>query len=162
MANQYRYAKASFERSVVTAMGLTAIVSFLVWLGARLLAAAHPNWITGISALVFFAFCSAMMIWRYMRNDIVLAIRPDGLYYARHSSQAVPWEEIKDINVGRREDEFELEVTLWPRSGQPIGQQPNGTRGPRVFSIDLAPLDAGAQQVVDALLPYARVSMRDP
>lgn len=153
MATQYRYSRASFRTSVATAVGLTAIVSFLVWLFARLFGLAHPNWITLVSAAVFFSFCSAAMIWRYMRNEVVVAVRPDGLFDARYSGQAVPWETIKDIRLARRENEFQLEVYLWPLS------QGRSSVVLPAFTIDLAPLDAGVEAVLEALSQHKTISM---
>ncbi len=154
MAHQYRYSQNSFRNSVVTSIGLTLIVSFLVWLFARLLGVAHPNWITGISACVFFSFCSAMMIWRYLRQEVVFAIRPDGLFYARHSSQAVPWDNIKQLRLGRAENDFLIEVSLWPaRQGE--------TSKRNTFMVDLSPLDASVERVIEALSAYKPITALD-
>ena len=108
MANQYRYSSHSFNRSVLTAIGLTLIVTFLVWIFTRLMSFSHANTITIVSGLVFFGFCSAAMIMRYVRNDVVFAIRPDGLFDARYSSQAIPWDDIKDVRLERAENDFQL------------------------------------------------------
>jgi len=150
---QFRYSQNSFQTSVLVALGLTAIVSFLVWLFSRLLGFVHYNWITAVSGLIFFSFCSAAMIIRYMRNEVVLSVRPDGLFDARYSSQAVPWEEIKDIRLGRHENEFQLNVFLWPREAMP-GQvaQPS-------FTIDLAPLDGGVEAILAAVGGHVTISM---
>lgn len=149
MANQYRYSKTSFHKSVYTAVGLTVIISFLVWLFSRLMAFSHPYWITIVAGGVFFSFCSAAMIYRYVRDEIVLAVRPDGLFDARHSSQAVPWEQIKEVRLERQENEFQLLVQLWP-----MGEAP-----PKLIWIDLSPLDAGVESVLQAIAPHARISV---
>lgn len=150
MSNQYRYSKNSFQRSLVTAVGLTLIVSFLVWLFARLLGLSHANLITFISGLIFFSFCSAAMIRRYMRSEIVVAVRPDGLFDARYSSQAVPWDDIKDVRLGRAENDFQLGVYLWPDRNK-SGKSP-------AFNIDLTLLDTPVDQVLEALSVYKTVS----
>ncbi|MEP1209593.1 MAG: hypothetical protein ABJM29_01380 [Rhizobiaceae bacterium] len=154
MANQYRYSSNSFNRSVVTAVGLTLIVTFLIWLFARLMALPQANTITIISGLVFFAFCSAAMIWRYMRNDVVFAIRPDGLFDARYSSQAIPWDEIKDVRLERAENEFQLGVYLWPR------QQTGKSSGP-TFTVDLSVLDGTVEQILRALAEHKQIYFQE-
>ncbi|MEM8750348.1 MAG: hypothetical protein AAGF28_08600 [Pseudomonadota bacterium] len=160
MASQYRYSRGSFRSSVITALGLTAIVSFLVWLFVRMMVFTHPYWITGVSAAIFFSFCSAAMIWRYMRNDVILAVRPDGLYDARHTSQAVPWDAIKDLRLLRAENEFQLDVFLWPATTdhQAIRKAYSPAARP-AFSIDLAPLDAGVETIVEALSQHKQVTL---
>lgn len=152
MANQYRYSRNSFNRSTVSAVGLTLIVCFLVWLFARLLGLQNANTITVISGLVFFGFCSAAMIWRYMRDEIVLAIRPDGLFDARYSSQAVPWDEIKDVRLERAENDFQLGVYLWP------DKRANSDDSPE-FIIDLSPLDASVEQILHAVAEHKSIYM---
>ena len=152
MANQYRYSRVSFNRSVVTAVGLTLIVSFLVWLFSRLLGLAQANTITVISGLIFFSFCSAAMIWRYLRNDVVVAIRPDGLFDARYSSQAVPWDTIKDVRLERVENEFQLGVYLWPNRQTDHDGRP-------AFLMDLAPLDGSVEQILQALAKHKPISI---
>lgn len=154
MANQYRYSSNSFNRSVVTAIGLTLIVSFLIWLFARLMALPQANTITVVSGLVFFGFCSAAMIWRYMRNDVVFAIRPDGLFDARFSSQAIPWDEIKDVRLERAENDFHLGVYLWPPN------QKSNTGGP-TFTVDLSPLDGSVDQILRALSEHKRIYFQE-
>lgn len=158
MASQYRYSQSSFQRSVVTAVGLTLIVSFLVWLFARLLGLQYANTITFISGLIFFSFCSAAMIVQYVRREVVLAVRPDGLFDVRWSTQAVPWDEIKDVRLGRAENDFQLGVYLWPdRHGKDYR---TGTGQPD-FRIDLAPLDAPVDQILQALSAYKPISMEN-
>lgn len=93
------------------------------------------------------------MIWRFLRQEVVLAIRPDGLFDARFSSQAVPWDDIKDIRLGRAENDFELGVYLWPDK-----MKPNGKGGAQ-FSIDLAPLDASVDVVLEAVSAHKQISM---
>ncbi len=152
MANQYRYSRQSFHRAMATALGLTVIVCFLVWLFARLLGLIQAELITAISGLIFFSFCSAAMIWRYWRNDVIVAIRPDGLFDARYSSQAVPWDDIKDVRLGRAENDFQLDIYLWPDRHQGRGAEP-------AFSIDLQGLDAPVQQILEAVIAYRPVSV---
>ena len=152
MANQYRYSSNSFNRSVITAAGLTLIVCFLVWLFSRLLGLANANSITVISGIIFFGFCSAAMIWRYLRNDVVLAIRPDGLFDARYSSQAVPWDKIKDVRLERAENDFQLGVYLWP-------DKQTANTGRPAFTIDLMGLDGSLEQILKAVAEHKDIYM---
>lgn len=110
---------------------------------------AHPYWITLVAGVVFFSFCSAAMIYRYMRDEIIVAVRPDGLFDARHSSQALPWEKIKEVRLERQENEFQLLVQLWP-----MGEAP-----PKLIWIDLAPLDVDVEPMLQAIAPHARISV---
>ena len=151
MTNQFRYSRTSFQRSVVTAIGLTLIVSFLVWLFSRLFGFQNANLITVVSGLIFFSFCSAAMIRRYALQEIVLAIRPDGLFDARYSSQAIPWDHIKDVRLGRTENEFKLSVYLWP-------DQHSDNLNP-ALDIELAPLDASVENILQSLSAYKPVAM---
>lgn len=151
---QYRYSQDSFRSSVLAALGLTAIVTFLVWLFAQLFALRYYNSVTLVSGLIFFGFCSAAMIWRYARNAVVLAIRPDGLFDSRYSSEAVPWERIKDIRLGRVENEFQLAVYLWPDTLLREGDEQG-------FVIDLAPLDGGLEQILEGLSNHKAVTIPD-
>ena len=151
MTSQYRYSQNSFKRSVITALGLTLIVSFLVWLFSRLFGLRHADLITLVSGAMFFSFCSAAMIWRYVRREIVVAVRPDGLFDARHSREAVPWDDIKDVRLGRAENDFELGIYLWPDRAAPGG-------GP-AFTVDLSPLDAPVETVLQALSTYKQITM---
>ncbi|MFD0915350.1 STM3941 family protein [Pseudahrensia aquimaris] len=149
---QFRYSQTSFRKSVLAALGLTLIVTFLVWLFAQLFGLRYYNTVTFVSGLIFFGFCSAAMIWRYLRKDIVLAVRPDGLFDARYSSEPVPWDAIKDIRLGRVENDFQLSVYLWPRELKADAEEQG-------FVIDLAPLDAGIEQVLDVVSGHKPVTV---
>ncbi|MEE9314985.1 MAG: hypothetical protein V3V02_10070 [Rhizobiaceae bacterium] len=129
-------------------------MSFLVWLFSRLFGFRHADIITLISGGLFFSFCSLAMIWRYLRKEVVVAVRPDGLFDARYSSQAVPWDEIKDVRLTRAENDFELGVYLWPDK---VSVSKDGPE----FLMDLAPLDGGVEQVLEALSAYKQITMEE-
>lgn len=157
MAAQYRYSKDSFFRSLITAIGLTLIVSFLVWLFARLFGLRHADVITAVSGTIFFGFCSAATIWRYFNQSVVFAVRPDGLFDARHSTQAVPWDHIKDMRLARAENDFQLGVYLWPDASKRktgAGVEPD-------FTIDLEPLDAPVDQIIERVLAYKTIVLEE-
>lgn len=150
--SHFRYSQTSFQNSVLAALGLTLIVSFLVWLFSQLLGFRHYNSITAVSAIIFFGFCSAAMVWSYLRKEIVLAARPDGLFALRYSRQAVPWDRIKDLRLGRVENDFQLYVYLWPEKLLQIDEKAE-------FVIDLASLDAGVDQILAALSAHKSVTI---
>ncbi|MEM1037927.1 MAG: hypothetical protein AAGI12_00490 [Pseudomonadota bacterium] len=159
MASQYRYSQSSFQVSVVTALGLTAIVCFLVWLFSRLAGVQNVFLVTSMAGIVFFSFCSAAMVWRYLRREIVVAARPDGLFDARFSTQAVPWDAIKDLRLQRAENEFRLAVYLWPDAAVRAGAAQKTNRGEPGFVIDLEPLDAGVETVLQSIATYKSIAM---
>jgi len=92
------------------------------------------------------------MVWSYLRNEIVLAIRPDGLFDARYSAEAVPWDRIKDLRLGRVENDFHLYVYLWPDRFLRTDEKAE-------FVIDLASLDAGVEQILAAMNVHKPVSI---
>ena len=136
---RFRYSAAGFRANVVSAAGLTAIVTFLAWLFLRLFGTADTLLWTAATALIFFGFCSAAMIWRFLRRQEVVAVRPDGLLDLRVAPTACAWGDIRDIVLLWREDEFRLAVRVWPTSRR------------MDFEVDLAPLDATVGEIVDAI-----------
>ena len=149
MQTRFHYAQSSFRTDILSAAGLTLIVSCLSYLFLRLGAVSNASWWTAATALVFFAFCSAAMIVRYLRGAVVLAVRPDGLYDARHSRQAWLWSDILELELRRTENEFQLVVTTWGRAGKM-----------RQKSLDLAPLDADVNTILQAISTYKPVEVR--
>ncbi len=147
MTTRFHYSQASFQANVLSALGLTALVCFLVWIFAGLAGFRHVNMITLISGLIFFGFCSAAMIFRYLNRAVIVAVRPDGLFDARYSAQAVPWEMIKEIRLARTENEYRLSVALWPKSQKQQSSAPG-------WDLDMAPLDGNPQTLVDAVMQY--------
>jgi len=159
MASQYRYSKAGFQRSLVTAIGLTLIVSFLVWLFSRLFGFRHADLITLFSGMIFFGFCSASTVWRYYRDEVVFAVRPDGLFDVRRRGGAIPWNDIKDVRLGRAENDFELGVFLWPDVSKDTSAEDDNIT-PDV-TIDLAPLDAPVNEILENVLRYKPIAMEE-
>jgi hypothetical protein len=150
MQTRFRYSRSSFRADVFSAAGLTLIVSCLTWLFLRLGVVNHALWWTAATGLIFFAFCSAAMIWRYLRGSIVLAVRPDGLFDARHSRQAVLWSDILELELHRKENEFHLIISTWGKGGKVLKS-----------SLDLAPLDADVNTILAAISAYRTVEVRN-
>jgi hypothetical protein len=149
---QYRYSAPHFRRAILIALVMTAMVAGVVWMVAK--AASRPDsmlW-AGIAALIFFTFISFGMLQRYMRNAVVLAVRPTGLYDAGYADRTIPWDEIRDIILRQRESEFELVVFLWK-----LRQDRSATAAD--FAIDLTQLDSDPEQIVSEISAYKPVSM---
>ena len=149
MNHQFRYAPAAFRDTVLAALLLTGVVVFFAWLVSGLIGVRNPGQIATVSGLVFFVFCSAATLWRFLRRSVVFAIRQDGLYDARLGTQAVPWNEIKEVVIRRAENDFHLSVTLWPDVA--------ARRGRSVLDVDLSSLDGSVDGVVEALTAHTRL-----
>lgn len=149
MQTRFHYAQTSFRTHIVSAAGLTLIISCLSYLFLRLAVVSNALWVSAATALIFFAFCSLAMIVRYLRGAVILAVRPDGLYDARHSHQAWLWSDILRLELHRTENEFQLIVTIW----EPKGKMRNK-------SLDLAPLDADVNTILQAISAYKPVEVQ--
>lgn len=148
--NQFRYSKAGFRYNLIVATALTILVCGLVWLLLGIYGSNHMNLLTALTGVIFFAFISARMLARYWRNEVILAVRPTGLYDARIAAETIPWEEIKELVLKRREQEYQLEIILWPR-------RPGGRM--RDHDIDLSVLEGGSQLVLEAISHYMPIRM---
>jgi hypothetical protein len=146
---RFRYARAKVRSAILAALVMTAMVTGLTWM--LLSAGYHPNKLlyTALSGLVFFAFVSAAMLLHYWRNSVVVAVLPTGLVDLRWQADPVPWEAIREIVLRRVEDEYELDVHLWPGPGN------RGRPNVPDHVMALAPLDASAAAILAALRPYA-------
>ena len=102
---RFRYHRESFRRILAIAIGLTLVFCGVVWLLLGIYGVRHMNWITAGTGVIFFAFISARMLAQYLRDETVLAVQPVGLYDARISSETIPWENIKELVLIRREQE---------------------------------------------------------
>jgi hypothetical protein len=153
MMTQFRYSKYHFRQSLAVALGLTATVSGLTWMLLTIFSSSWPRFWTGMTALIFFAFLSAGMLQRYFLNGVVVAIYPTGLYDARHGSQIIAWETIRDMVIRQHEDEYAIDVYLWHSQefARKHGNRPD-------FTIDLASLEANAEQLVQAITRYKPVN----
>ncbi|MCU0789901.1 MAG: hypothetical protein MUE79_02430 [Nitratireductor sp.] len=152
MSRQFRYSAPKFRTTLLVASGLTVMVAGLAWMMLVAFGNAHPRLWTGVAALVFFGFVSAGMLVRYLRNEPVLAVYPTGLFYARHSSEPLSWETIREIVLRQRETEYELDVYLWKT------QQASARQADRPdFTIELSILDAEPMEILEALSGHARL-----
>ncbi|MCB1439257.1 MAG: hypothetical protein H6888_14400 [Nitratireductor sp.] len=147
---RYRYSKDRFRRNLLIAAGLTALVCSMVWLLLGIAGSPRMNLYTSITGLVFFAFISARTVTQYLRGEVVLAATPSGFLDIRIRPETIPWDEIKELVVRRRENEILLDVVLWPRSGSAE------EAGPR-HAIGLNELDAPAKRIVDAVGRYKQI-----
>jgi hypothetical protein len=147
----FRYSRSRFRHALTVALALTVTVSAL----AHMLLIAFGNdqlmfW-TAATALIFFAFLSAGMLTRYVRDAVVVAVYPTGLYDARHANEIIAWEAIREIVLRRREDEYEIDVYLWRHQ-----RRKPGDAAPD-FTMELAWLDVGAAELAREIERYKPV-----
>jgi hypothetical protein len=159
MSAHFRYSVPKFRQTVIIAAALTALVSALAWMLLVAFASRHPWLWTALVATVFFGFVSAPSILRFLRNEVVLAVLPTGLYHARIGPDPLSWEGIREIVVRQAESEFQLDVYLW--KAQPGSEATGGQASqpkPDV-SIELGPLDAPPAAIIEEIGRYARVRL---
>lgn len=159
LPTRYRYSRAGFRRNLAIALMLTAMICAMVWLLLGIFGSQHMNLLTALTGLLFFAFLSARTLARFIRNDIVLAVQPAGIYDPRISPEPIAWERIKELVLSRRENEFLLRAHLWPDRPAPGG---NGSawhppEGGREIAFDLADLDAEIGTILAAIGRYRHV-----
>lgn len=108
----------------------------------------NPNadLITIAAGFIFLAFFSARMAIQYFRDDIVLSILPTGIYDARWGRELIEWEKVKEITLSQREQEFELNVHLWPIAGDV-----------KILPIDLDALESDVDTIIDAIAVHVQV-----
>jgi len=163
-----RYSGPKFRVALVVAAALTAMVSLTLWMLLNAFHFAHTDYLAALSALVFFAFVSVAMLIRYLRNEVVLAVRPTGLYDARWQADTVAWQDIREVVVRRVENDVELDVYLWHRqsSGQSSGKPPAGGRERQDYRpdhiIELAPLEGDVAGVIRAIGHHVTVRAESP
>lgn len=146
MANQFRYSIPKFRVTLAVAVALTGMVAWMAWMLLVAFGNPHARLFTALAALVFFGFVSATMLIRFLRGEVVLAVYPTGLLDARHSPETLAWETIREIVLRQTEGDIELDVYLWKpqRPASAAARQPD-------FTIELAPLDAPAQTILEAV-----------
>lgn len=152
MATQYRYSRPKFQVTLAVALALTAMVTWLAWMMLTAFGNQHARAWSALVALVFFGFVSARAILRFLRDAVVVAVYPTGLLDARRGPDIVPWDEIREIVLRQSEREFELDVYLW----KPQARAESHVGRPD-FTMELAPLDADAGEIVAAIGRHARI-----
>ncbi len=148
---RFRYSRAKFWQAVSVALALTALVMFLSWLLLNFAGLRNADVYSAATALIFLGFCSAGMLWRYSRNEVILAVLPTGIADVRWASgdEPVGWERVRQITLRQRESDFELVILLWPGE--------NGGRGDSQLTSDLTPLEGDVETVVRAINRYVPV-----
>lgn len=148
---RFHYSHAGFQRNLTIALGLTGLVCGLVWLLLGIMGSNHMMAYTIVTGLIFFAFISARTLARYIRNEVVLAVQPTGLYDGRISTQTIPWEAIKELVLTRAETEYSLSIVLWPQNAV----TGNKTR----HDIELTALEGGSEAILDAISQYRQIRL---
>jgi hypothetical protein len=146
---RFRLSASSMKTTVTVAAAMTATLAGLVWMVLTARGDPRALWWTLGAGTTFFAFCSAALLWRWLRGEAVLAVLPTGLYDARWRAEPVAWEEIRDLVLRRAEDEFSIDVHLWRPQGQ-AGARPDHT-------IEISPLEGGVARIVEAIGRHAPV-----
>ena len=152
---QFRYAREGFRRNLIIAVALTALVCGVTWLLLGIYGSANMNLYTVIMGLLFFAFISARMLAQYLRNEVVLAVQPTGLFDARISSDTISWDQIKELTLLRREQEYSLSMALWPGKVSNIQDKGAG----RTYNIDLSSLEGGSEKILSAIQQYMPIKL---
>ena len=157
----YRYARRSFWLSVAIAGGLTGLIVFLTFAATRTLALRWADEITIATGLVFFAFCSLRLILDYARAETVLAIQPQGYLDTRWRDEAVPWNEIRRIEMHRLETQYAISIYLWDResAGSGVASGADGGGLEPDHTSEITALDAPAQTIADDLARYTEVTV---
>ncbi len=143
---RFRYSPTKFWISLTVALGLTAMVTGLTWMIFTRQGNPNTNLITAVAGFIFLAFFSARMAVQYFRDDVVLSILPTGIEDVRWGRGLVEWEKIKEITLTQREENFELNIYLWPKDNK-------STRLP----IDLDELESNVNTVLEAINRYFTV-----
>lgn len=146
---QYRYSAAKFRTALAVASAITVMVAGLTWMMTGAIDQSSRIVWTGAAAMVFFAMLSASMVLQYFRREVIVAVRPTGLFDARYSPETIAWEKIRDITLRRTEDEFMLDVYFWysQERAARMGNRPE-------FTMDLSPLEAEPERVVRAIAQF--------
>ncbi|MCB1461283.1 MAG: hypothetical protein KDJ90_02375 [Nitratireductor sp.] len=153
-----RYSRPKFRVTLIVAGAMTAMVSGTVWMLLNVFAMSHATFYATLSALTFFAFVSATMMLRYLRNDVVVAVRPTGLFDARWQAETVAWERIREVVARQRENDVELDVYLWrPQTGRAAGETGGGSENAPDHVIELAPLEGDVGKMIEAIARHARL-----
>ncbi|MGI9401327.1 MAG: hypothetical protein ACR2O0_08745 [Rhizobiaceae bacterium] len=92
---------------------------------------------------------SAPMLVRYFRREVIVAVRPTGLFDARYSLETIAWEQIRDITLRRTEDDYMLDVYFWhsQEKSERLGNRPE-------FTMDLSPLEAEPERIIRAIAQF--------
>ena len=152
---ELRYSRKKFQFTLLSAILLTVMITALAWMLSIRLAYIYSTYITAGVALVFFVFCSIGMLSRYYRDEVILAVRQTGLFDKRLRRKIINWEEIKEVVLLQRENEFQLEIVLWPMSGSGVAGKNKKPKKP--LTIDLEPFEIGIDDLMQAISGHAKV-----
>ncbi|MFK5980122.1 MAG: hypothetical protein QM488_14670 [Rhizobiaceae bacterium] len=129
--------------------------TILAWMISARLAGGYATIVTAVVALVFFVFCSIGMLSRYYRDEVVLAVRQQGFFDKRLKQKIINWEEIKEIVLLQREQEFQLELHLWPMSRDGIVS----INGIEPLKIDLEPFEIDINDLMQAINEHTKTRL---
>ncbi|MBL4890575.1 MAG: hypothetical protein JKX91_01865 [Rhizobiaceae bacterium] len=100
-------------------------------------------------------FISFGMLSRYYRDEVVLAIRQQGFFDKRLKQKIINWDEIKEIVLLQQEQEFQLELHLWPMSHESVV----AIKGKAPLKIDLEPFDIDINDLMEAISEHTKTRL---
>ncbi len=146
--HQFRYSRSRFLTMMMASLALTAAISFTVFVLLSTFGVRHYKAITWATGLIFFAFLSARMIYRFLRNEVVLSIHQGGISDRRIAGEVMAWDDIRSITMELVEQEVHLRVQMWPTT---VAAK-NGNAAS--FFIDLSLLDADTAAIISSIERY--------
>ena len=131
-------------------LALTAAITFAVFAISGSLGFRHYKLLTYATALIFFGFLSAPMLYRFFHNSVVLSIHHGGIVDLRLSREVIAWDDVRNLDLQLVEQELKLHLVVWPHAVI-------AKNGRLEFDIDLSILDADPAQVIASIERYQPV-----
>lgn len=151
--HQFRYSRSRFLTMLIASLALTGAITFTTYVLLSTFGVRQYKLITYGAGLVFFAFLSAGMIYRFLRKEVVLSIHQGGILDVRHSADVIAWDDIRSIVLERVEQEINLRIVTWPHFHN------SNEAGGREFVIDLSLLDAEPATIIQSIERYQPVEL---
>lgn len=149
--SQFKYSKSGFRNNLIIALGLTALFCALVWMILGIYGSNYMNIFTALTGLMFFAFISARTIILYFKDEIVMAVQPNGVYDRRIGDELISWDEIKELVLIRKEQDYALKIVLWPTN--------NNADTQKTYLSNLSTLQGGSEPVLNAISQFKNIRM---
>lgn len=136
---------------MIASLALTAAITFTTYVLLSTLGVRQYGVLTYATGLIFFGFLSAGMIYRFLRQEVILSIHHGGIMDVRHSREVLAWDDIKAIVLEQVEQDKQLRVFFWPTN--------NGVRQMKVANavINIELLDGDAEIIVASIERYQPV-----
>ncbi len=148
--HQFRYSRSRFITMMIASLALTAAITFTVYVLLSTFGVRQYKFYTYATGLVFFGFLSASMIYRFLRQEVVLSIHHGGIVDTRLSGEVIAWDDIRNLDLQLVEQELKLHLVVWPHAAI-------AKKGQKEFDIDLSILDANPAVVIASIERYQPV-----